>query len=172
MADQKIHGQYILTEILLPDLAVVEKFAARFAPLLEIGDVVALDGALGAGKTTLCRAIIHGLGYGGDVPSPTFNLVQIYEPPTADHIRPTIWHMDLYRLEKPEEAFEIGLEEAFDTAASLIEWPSKLGPYLPPGALILRLETCSNRDPDNEARKLTILGDMVWQGRLTEGLVL
>ncbi len=164
----------IFAELALDDMAAVKDFAARFAPLLAACDVVALDGGLGAGKTTLCRAIIQALGYEGDVPSPTFNLVQIYDP-SPNSLRenpnaPTIWHMDMYRLEHPEEAFELGIEEAFDTAASLIEWPSKLGPHLPAGFLTLRLEICEitdqNNDQNNIGRKLSLIGDRAWQERL------
>ncbi len=146
----------IIAEISLPDIGATERFATRFAPVLGPGDVVALDGALGAGKTVLCRAIIQALGYSGDVPSPTFTLLQIYD------LKCSVWHMDLYRLEKPEEAFELGIEEGFETAACLIEWPSKLGPYLPPGFLTLRLE----HGADSGTRKLTIIGDEIWAKRL------
>jgi len=164
----------IFAELILEDLAAVKDFAARFAPLLATRDVVAFDGGLGAGKTALCRAIIQALGYEGDVPSPTFNLVQIYDPPQKNLRKnpdtPTIWHMDLYRLENPEEAFELGIEEAFDTAASLIEWPSKLGPHLPAGFLTLRLEICEITDQSNHqnniGRKLSLIGDRAWQERL------
>lgn len=142
----------VIAELSLPDIGATERFAARIAPLLGPGDVVALDGALGAGKTVLCRAIIQALGYSGDVPSPTFTLLQIYD------LKCPVWHMDLYRLEKPEEAFELGIEEGFETAACLIEWPSKLGPYLPPGFLTLRLE----HGADSGTRKLTIIGDDTW----------
>ncbi|MCF6216180.1 MAG: tRNA (adenosine(37)-N6)-threonylcarbamoyltransferase complex ATPase subunit type 1 TsaE [Emcibacter sp.] len=164
----------IFAELILDDMAAVTDFAARFAPLLIVGDIVALDGGLGAGKTALCRAIIQALGYKGDVPSPTFNLVQIYDP-SPKSLRenpnvPTIWHMDLYRLEHPEEAFELGIEDAFDTAVSLIEWPSKLGPHLPTGFLTLRLEICAitnqNNTENNTARKLSFIGDMAWRERL------
>jgi len=164
--------QEIFAELTLDDITAVKNFAVRFAPLLAVGDIVALDGALGAGKTALCRAIIQALGYTGDVPSPTFNLVQLYDPPPENPHAPTIWHMDLYRLGSPEEAFEIGIEEAFDTAASLIEWPSKLGPYLPAGFLTLRLEICPavdqniNDDQNIAARKLTLIGDIAWKNRL------
>ncbi len=146
----------IIAEISLPDIGATERFAAQIAPLLGPGDVVALDGALGAGKTVLCRAIIQALGYSGDVPSPTFTLLQIYD------LKCLVWHMDLYRLEKPEEAFELGIEEGFETAACLIEWPSKLGPYLPLGFLTLRLE----HGTDAGTRKLTIIGDEIWVKRL------
>ncbi|MCF8473258.1 MAG: tRNA (adenosine(37)-N6)-threonylcarbamoyltransferase complex ATPase subunit type 1 TsaE [Emcibacter sp.] len=154
--------QTLLVEIILDDLTATKKFATVFAPLLRKGDVVALDGALGAGKTELCRSVIHALDLSDDVPSPTFNLVQIYEPKADDNITPVIWHMDLYRLESPEEAFELGIEDAFDQAVSLIEWPSRLGPYLPQGFLTLRLEIGHN----GEARILKILGDDLWKNRL------
>ncbi|PHZ84005.1 tRNA (adenosine(37)-N6)-threonylcarbamoyltransferase complex ATPase subunit type 1 TsaE [Paremcibacter congregatus] len=152
----------ILAEIDLPDLAETQAVAARLAPLLRPGDILAFDGTLGAGKTEFCRAMIHALGFADDVPSPTFNLVQVYEPSPEDMTTPAIWHMDLYRLESPEEAFELGIEEAFDTAVSLIEWPAKLGPYLPEGFLTCRLEIMA----DQGARKLTLIGDEQWRNRL------
>lgn len=152
--------QGLSVELTLPDVMATKEFAARFAPLLKRGDVVALDGPLGAGKTELCRAIIHALGVTDEVPSPTFTLVQTYEP--EDQAAPVIWHMDMYRLERPEDAFELGLEEAFASAASLIEWPAKLGNYLPPGFLTFRLEIAD----DGMTRKLTIIGDAAWKARL------
>lgn len=150
----------------LPDLAATQNFAKLFAPILKTGDVVAFDGTLGAGKTELCRSIIHALGLADDVPSPTFNLVQVYDPPAEDQTTPTIWHMDLYRLEQPEEIFELGVEEAFDTAVSLIEWPSKMGAYLPVGFLTIRLEV----GVETHQRQLSLWGDKVWQARL-KGIV-
>ncbi len=152
----------LIAEITLADVSATREFATRFAPLLQRGDMVAFDGSLGAGKTEFCRAIIHALGFEDDVPSPTFTLVQTYEPPPDDQITPTIWHMDMYRLESPEEAIELGIEEAFDTAASLIEWPAKLGHYLPEGFLTFRLDIAA----DGKTRKLTIIGDDVWKSRL------
>lgn len=155
--------QTIVAELSLPDVAATQAFAARFAPLLKRGDVVAFDGALGAGKTELCRAIIQALGFDDEVPSPTFTLVQTYEPSSKmDPTVPTIWHMDMYRLDDPEEAFELGIEEAFATAVSLIEWPAKLGSYLPAGFLTLRLEI----EADGRTRKLTVIGDAGWHARL------
>jgi len=152
-------GPDIIAEISLPDIGATERLAAQIAPLLGPGDVVALDGALGTGKTLLCRAIIQALGYSGDVPSPTFNLLQIYDLPAFNC---PVWHMDLYRLEKPEEAFELGIEDGLETAACLIEWPSKLGIYLPPGFLTLRLE----HGTDAGTRRLTIICDGLWANRL------
>lgn len=148
--------------ITLPDLAATKAIAARLAPVLRAGDIIALDGTLGAGKTEFCRAIIHALGYRGDVPSPTFTLLQIYQP-AADG--PPVWHMDLYRLEQPEEAFELGIEDGFETAINLIEWPSRLGRYLPAGGLTLRLDIA----PDGLSRKLSIFGDGAWAARLRGG---
>lgn len=155
-------GQELLAEITLPDVTATKEFASRFAPVLKRGDVVAFDGSLGAGKTELCRAIIHTLGFTDEVPSPTFTLVQTYEPALDNQNTPTIWHMDLYRLERPEESLELGIEEAFATAVSLIEWPAKLGSYLPAGFLTLRLEIAA----DGRTRKLIIIGDPVWKARL------
>jgi len=154
--------QTIYANIILPDLAATKKMAARLASVLKSGDVVALDGALGAGKTEFCRAVIHAFGYRGDVPSPTFTLLQIYQP---DEDCPPLWHMDLYRLEHPEEAFELGIEDGFETAISLIEWPSRLGRYLPEGVLTLRLDIA----PDGISRKLAIIGGDAWAARLGSG---
>ena len=94
---------------------------------LRRGDVVALWGDLGVGKTTFARVLIQALvGEAIDVPSPTFTLVQVYDCPQAE-----VWHCDLYRLKHPEEVFEIGLEDAFHQAICLIEWPERLGGLLP-----------------------------------------
>lgn len=154
--------QGLLAEFTLSDVSATKEFAARFAPLLKRGDVVAFDGALGAGKTTFCRAIIHALGLADEVPSPTFTLVQTYEPSSSDQTTPAIWHMDMYRLESPEDCLELGIEEAFEDAVSLIEWPAKLGSYLPAGFLTLRLEI----EADGRTRKLTIIGGDEWKVRL------
>lgn len=102
-------------------------FARALGTLLRPGDVVCLWGDLGAGKSTLARALIQGqMGDDTDAPSPTFTLVQTYEAPDFD-----IWHFDLYRLEDPSEVLELGIEDAFAEAVSLIEWPDRLGPYMP-----------------------------------------
>jgi len=151
-----------IAELYLHDLSRSEEFSARLAPLLRTGDILAFEGDLGAGKTALCRMIIHALGFQEDVPSPTFNLVQTYEPPLDDQKTPAVWHMDMYRLESPEEAFELGIDEAFETALCLIEWPSKLGPYLPREHLLLTLEICD----EEGRRKLTLKGSETWRRRL------
>jgi tRNA threonylcarbamoyladenosine biosynthesis protein TsaE len=118
----------IVTE--LPDEEATAALAARIAALARPGDVIALRGELGAGKTAFARAFIraraHGSGEGETVPSPTFTLVQIYEIGEVP-----VWHFDAYRLRDPDEAWELGIEDAFRDGISLIEWPERLGTLLP-----------------------------------------
>jgi tRNA threonylcarbamoyladenosine biosynthesis protein TsaE len=118
----------------LPDEAATAALAARLAALARPGDVIALTGELGAGKTTFARAFIAARGAGDDVPSPTFTLVQLYEAGGM-----TIWHFDCFRLRDPEEAWELGIEDAFCDGISLIEWPERLGPLLPARRLEITL---------------------------------
>src|ERR1043165_7946856 len=110
----------------LPDERATASLAARLAALARPGDVIALNGELGAGKTSFARAFIRARGADEDVPSPTFTLAQAYELPDA-----TVWHFDCYRLRDPEEAWELGIEDAFREGISLIEWPERLGTLLP-----------------------------------------
>lgn len=112
----------------LPDERATDQLGATLAARLRVGDVVGLKGELGAGKTTLARAILRAAAADAQliVPSPTFTLVEIYETP-----RGTFWHFDLYRLETPEQVFELGWEEALAEGISIIEWPDRLGPLLP-----------------------------------------
>src|SRR5260370_18927731 len=114
----------------LPDEAATASLAARLAALARPGDVIALKGELGAGKTTFARAFIGASGADEEVPSPTFTLVQLYQRGDA-----TIWHFDCYRLRDPEEAWELGIEDAFHYGISLIEWPERLGALQPPQPL-------------------------------------
>ena len=122
--------------ISLPTPEDTEKFGAALGERLRPGDVVALFGTLGAGKTTLARGILRGLGHQGDVASPTFPIVQTYEPPAT---RLAAWHVDLYRIEQAAELEELGLDEAKQEGVLLIEWPDRL-PALWPETLKLRLE--------------------------------
>jgi len=110
----------------LADEAATRRFAAKIAPLARRGDVIALWGDLGAGKTAFARGFLRALGIEEDVPSPTFTLVQSY--PAGDL---TIFHFDLYRIEAVEETYELGIEDAFEDGVSLIEWPDRLGNLLP-----------------------------------------
>lgn len=116
--------------VLLSDEKATLALGARLGAVLGAGDIVALTGGLGAGKTTLARGLIQSLCGDDEVPSPTYTLVQTYDAPDCE-----LWHCDMYRLEQPEEAYELGLIEAFDEAICLIEWPEKLGALLPQGAL-------------------------------------
>jgi len=110
----------------LCNLAAVEEYGARIAKALRAGDVVALTGGLGAGKTTLARAIIAALGYPHEVPSPTFTIIETYDAPP---LRLPIVHADFYRLEHPQEAQEIGLDEYREGAALIAEWPDHAGGF-------------------------------------------
>ena len=108
--------------------------AGAIAGLAGTGGVIALNGDLGSGKTVFARAFIHALGGRGEVPSPTFTLVQMYELARA-----RVFHFDLYRLEKPEDGFELDMDDAFHDGISLIEWPDRLGAYLPPRRLMITM---------------------------------
>jgi len=112
----------------LPDESATEQLGATLARRLRPGDVVGLMGELGSGKTTLARAILRAAAGDPDliVPSPTFTLVEVYE--TA---RGTYWHFDLYRLETPQQVYELGWEEALAEGIVLVEWPQRLGDLLP-----------------------------------------
>lgn len=120
----------------LPTADDTEALGRRLAALARPGDAILLQGPIGAGKSCLARAFIRArLGADEEVPSPTFTLVQVY-----DHDGTEIWHADLYRLTHPDEVWELGLDQAFETAICLVEWPDRLGSHLPPAALTIRLK--------------------------------
>lgn len=146
----------IANRVRLDGLSAMERLGAALAATLAAGDCVALFGDLGAGKTTLARAVLKALGVTEDVPSPTFTLVQEY-----DTARLPVRHFDLYRLETPEELFELGLDEALSDGAALIEWPENAGPYLPEDTLCLRL------DGEGASRFVTIDGPERWAAAFT-----
>ena len=143
----------------LPDEAGTARLATRLAALARPGDLIALRGGLGAGKTSFARAFLRARA--GDptleVPSPTFTLVQPYDLPNG-----AVWHFDLYRLARPEEAWELGIEEAFGQVIALIEWPENLGDLLPPEHLEIRLAPGASPT----ARRATLTASPGWMSRL------
>ncbi|TYC86911.1 tRNA (adenosine(37)-N6)-threonylcarbamoyltransferase complex ATPase subunit type 1 TsaE [Novosphingobium sp. BW1] len=150
------------TTIDLPDIAAMERLGIAIAKALRPGDVVALEGGLGAGKTTLARAIVAGLGHDGEVPSPSFAIIELYEPgPDGTGVRLPLVHADFYRLEHPDEAYEIGLDEYREGAALIAEWPDHAGGFgHEPGCLTIALEVA-------DAGRLAIArGGSDWLGRM------
>ena len=144
----------------LPCAEATDFFAQRLAPLLRAGDVIALKGELGSGKTTFARALIRALGVADtEVPSPTFTLVQSYEGQTFD-----IWHFDLYRLKSADEALELGIDEMRHGNVVLIEWPERLGVALASDRLEIVFEYCA----DEDARRISLLGTNPWLERLVD----
>ncbi len=150
------------TELALRDIAATNELAAQVARLSAPGDVIGLSGDLGAGKTTFARAFIearaavHGEPV-DEVPSPTFTLVQVYELDSAP-----VWHFDLYRLERAEDAYELGIEDAFAAAISLIEWPERIEALLPEDRL--ELEFLFAGAPESRRIRLAARGS--WALRL------
>lgn len=137
--------------------ADTEALGAALAPLLRAGDVVMLSGTLGAGKTSLARGVLAALGLEGEAPSPSFPIVIAYDPPD---LRLPLWHVDLYRIEDPDEIEELGLDEAQDESALLIEWPERLRPGSWPDALRLALEPVATG-----GRRLTWTAPAAWETR-------
>tara|TARA_R110000824_G_scaffold147293_2_gene316744 strand:+ start:117 stop:560 length:444 start_codon:yes stop_codon:yes gene_type:complete len=129
----------------------------KLGALLRPGDKIALSGTLGAGKTTLARGILQGLDYGGEVPSPTFAIVQSYEPPET---RLPVAHIDLYRIEDPEEIPELGLEDMLVDGAMIVEWPDRMPDAFWRDALNLTLEITGEGN-----RRLTWQAGNAWNDR-------
>lgn len=141
----------------IADETAMLALGAALAGAIAPGDVIALQGGLGAGKTTLARGLLGALGLDEEAPSPTFAIVQPYEPP---EVRLPLAHVDLYRLEGPEDAAELGLDEYLRDGALVIEWPERLGAALWPHALHLLLEPGKDR-----GRRLTARVPPAWEGR-------
>ncbi|MBI1259481.1 MAG: tRNA (adenosine(37)-N6)-threonylcarbamoyltransferase complex ATPase subunit type 1 TsaE [Chloroflexi bacterium] len=133
--------------------------AAEIAGKLKSGDLLCLQGDLGSGKTVFARALIRHLCADPalDVPSPTFTLVQTYESPAGE-----LWHFDLYRLEDPEEIYELGWEDALADGIAIVEWPERLESLAPPDCLTLVFEPS---DHENQ-REITAVPYGSWKDRL------
>jgi tRNA threonylcarbamoyladenosine biosynthesis protein TsaE len=146
--------------MILADEAATARLGEAIGRVLQAGDVVCLSGPLGAGKSTLARALIRALtSPDEDVPSPTFTLVQFYEGP-----RLKVAHFDLYRLTDPDEAYEIGLDEALDEGAALIEWPERLEGRLQGDRLDIEIALAD----DANGRRVRIVPRGAWEGRRIE----
>lgn len=145
-------------KIALPDLAAMDRFGRAIADRLRAGDVIALEGGLGAGKTTLARAVLAGLGHESEVPSPSFAIVQCYDPPD---VRLPLVHADFYRLSHPSEAEEIGLDDYREGASMIAEWPDHAGGFAhEPGCLSITLEFA------DEGRIAIVEAGADWLGRM------
>lgn len=143
-------------KVRLETIKDTQQLARKLAPLLKAEDVLLLKGDLGAGKTCFARALLKDLGVKGDVPSPTFTLMQSYDVPAFP-----LFHFDLYRLKEPEEIEEIGFDDALSEGLVLVEWPEKASAYMPRGALTLQFMLC-----DDGAREVELVGNNIWQKRL------
>jgi len=140
--------------MILEDEEATAQLGASLAGVARPGDVITLSGPLGVGKTALARGMIRALGHQGDVPSPSFAIVQPY-----DELAPPVWHVDLYRIEQPSEIAELGLDSAAE-AVLLVEWPERAGANAWPESLALSLDFA--RDGD---RILTARVPPSWEGR-------
>jgi tRNA threonylcarbamoyladenosine biosynthesis protein TsaE len=157
LAEAGLYNAWGMAIVDLPDETATAALAARIAAVAAPADIIALKGDLGTGKTAFARAFIRACGNQDEVPSPTFTLVQVYDAGPTE-----IWHFDLYRIRAPEEAWELGIEEAFITGISLIEWPERLGPLLPDR----RLELGFAFGDGPGARRIAMDPGKGWQERL------
>jgi tRNA threonylcarbamoyladenosine biosynthesis protein TsaE len=144
-----------MPEMTLPDAEATARLGAAIAAQLRAGEAVCLSGPLGAGKTTLARGLVRALTFSDqEVPSPTFTLVQWYQGNGL-----ALAHFDLYRLTRADEAYEIGLDEALEDGAALIEWPERLEGQLPEDRLDVEIAL------NGEARRVRLTGRGAWEGR-------
>ena len=143
--------------MILRDAQATDTAGRALAPHLRVGDVVALSGDLGAGKTSFARGLLSGLGLAEEAPSPSFALVIPYAPPD---VTLPVWHVDLYRLDDPADVEQLGLDDALYDSALIIEWPERMGARLWPNAL--RLHFAST---DDGGRALTVTMPPSWEAR-------
>ncbi|MBT6566291.1 MAG: tRNA (adenosine(37)-N6)-threonylcarbamoyltransferase complex ATPase subunit type 1 TsaE [Candidatus Puniceispirillum sp.] len=145
------------------NLAATERLGQFLSQELAAGDVIALQGPLGAGKSALARAMISKLcPHEADIPSPTFTLVQTYDMPDGT----PLWHLDLYRIDTPEDAIELGIEDAFLDAVCLIEWPERLGTLLPDSCLSIHINPVGDA-LDSQMRQVEINAPARWDNRMS-----
>ena len=140
--------------MILADEAATEALGRVLAGKVVPGDVITLSGPLGVGKTAFARAILEALGHPGEVPSPTFAIVQPYE-----ELDPPTWHVDLFRIEEPNEIDELGLDSA-EQGLMIVEWPERAGPGAFPNALRLSMDFAADG-----ARRLTADVPPAWEAR-------
>jgi tRNA threonylcarbamoyladenosine biosynthesis protein TsaE len=140
--------------MILDDEEATARTGAVLAARVRAGDVITLSGPLGVGKTALARGFLAALGHPGEVPSPSFAIVQPY-----DDVDPPVWHVDLYRIEQPSELEELGLDSAAE-AVLLVEWPERAGDKVWPDALRLSLDFA-----EEGARRLTAKVPPSWESR-------
>jgi tRNA threonylcarbamoyladenosine biosynthesis protein TsaE len=145
----------------LADEAATAAIAEAFARRAEPGDLIALAGPLGSGKTAFARAFIRALAPGEEVPSPTFTLVQTYVTP-----RGAVWHFDAYRLARPEDAVELGIDEALSDGIVLVEWPERIAGLLPEE----RIEIALSAGPTADSRIAELRVPEAWAGRFDEAM--
>lgn len=146
--------------MIFADEGGTEAFGRALGTLLAPGDVVAISGPLGAGKTVLARGLLAGAGHGGEVASPTFPIVLPYDGPG---MRLPVLHADLYRVERPDELDELGLDDALLDGALVVEWPERAG--LEPWPQALRLELEPDGEPGGNHRRLTVRVPPSWSPR-------
>lgn len=146
-----------MMHLILNNLDYTKTFALKLSSELKKGDFLCLKGDLGAGKTTLAQYLIRDMmgNLNEDVPSPTFTLVQTYES-----MKGTVWHYDLYRVNFEQELFELGMEEALSEGIVLVEWPDRLGSFLPKNYLEITFDIIQ------EGRSITLKGFGDWEKRL------